>query len=56
MNETVSPDILTALQEQLLEHKKRLQTEISALRSAEDEGGKPSDDSSLVLCQSWGNG
>lgn len=49
MNETLSPDVLAALQEQLLEHKKRLQAQINTLRRAEDVGGTPGDDPSLEL-------
>ncbi len=49
MNETLSPAVLAALQEQLLEHKKRLETQISTLRSAENVGGKPGDDPSTDL-------
>jgi DnaK suppressor protein len=49
MNEPLSPAVLAALQEQLLEHKKRLQTQINTLRRAEDVGGKHVDDPSTDL-------
>lgn len=49
MNETLSPDVLAALQEQLLEHRERLKTEIRTLRGEEDVGGKPADDPSADL-------
>lgn len=49
MNEALSPADLAALQEQLLEHQKRLKTEISSLRHTEDVGGEPNDDPSLDL-------
>lgn len=49
MNEVLSPADLAALQEQLLEHKKHLETEISSLRRTEDVGGKPGDDPSTDL-------
>ena len=49
MNEALSPTDLAALQEQLLEHQKHLETEISSLRRTEDVGGEPGDDPSLDL-------
>ena len=49
MSEALTAAWLSALQEQLLERRKRLQSEISTLRSAEDVGGKQVDDPSLDL-------
>jgi DnaK suppressor protein len=49
MSEALTPADLTALQEHLLEHKKRLQTQINTLRRAEDGGGTPGDNPSLEL-------
>jgi DnaK suppressor protein len=49
MSEALTPADLAALQEQLLEREKRLQTEISTLRSTEDVGGKQVDDPSTDL-------
>jgi RNA polymerase-binding transcription factor DksA len=49
MSEALTPSILATLQEQLLEQKKRLETETSTLRSAEDVGGKQVDDPSTEL-------
>lgn len=54
MNEELSPTVLAALQEQLVEHHKRLETEIGTLRRAEDVGGKQSDDPSTEL--KWDQG
>src|ERR1051326_8608003 len=44
MSEALSPDELASLQEQLLERKTRLQTEIRTLQRAENVGGKQVDD------------
>ena len=49
MNEALSPADLAALQEQLLEHQKHLETEISSLRRTEDVGGEPGVDPSTDL-------
>jgi RNA polymerase-binding transcription factor DksA len=44
MNEELSPAVLASLQEQLLEHRQRLETEISTLRGVEEPGDDPSTD------------
>jgi DnaK suppressor protein len=49
MSEALSPDELAALQQQLLERKTRLQTEISALQRAENVGGRQVDDPTTDL-------
>lgn len=49
MSEVLSPADLAALHEQLLEHKERLQAQISTLRGVEDVGSDPGEDQSLDL-------